>query len=133
MIDAAHAAYAPEAWHDFFLATAGAAAALAGLPFVAISINLERILAYPWLPGRAGETILLLMCALLTGAFALVPAQRTEVLGAELLMAAAVALGLIVATEVRSSPDREQTPGARSSSARSRSPRSLRLPPPASR
>lgn len=133
MIDAAHAAYAPEAWHDFFLATAGAAAALAGLPFVAISINLERILAYPWLPGRAGETILLLMCALLTGAFALVPAQRTEVLGAELLMAAAVALGLIVATEVRSSPDREQTPGARSSSARSRSPQSLRLPPPASR
>ncbi len=50
------------------------------------------------------------MCALLTGAFALVPAQRTEVLGAELLMVAAVALGLIVATEVRSSPDREQTP-----------------------
>ena len=55
---------------------------------MAISINLEHILAYPWLPGRAGETILLLMCTLLTGAFALVPGQRTEVLGVELLLLA---------------------------------------------
>ncbi|HUL85588.1 MAG TPA: hypothetical protein VLX89_08770 [Actinomycetota bacterium] len=110
MIDAAHAAYAPEVWHDFFLATAGAAAALAGLLFVAISINLERILAYPWLPGRAGETILLLMCTLLTGAFALVPGQRAEVLGVELLIVAAVALGLITATEVRASPGPGQVP-----------------------
>ncbi len=30
-------------WHDFFLATAGAAAVLAGLVFVGVSINLEMI------------------------------------------------------------------------------------------
>jgi hypothetical protein len=43
--------YQPERWHDLFVATAGAAAALAGLIFVAVSINLEQILKYPALPG----------------------------------------------------------------------------------
>ncbi|HEX2746304.1 MAG TPA: hypothetical protein VHN16_18150 [Streptosporangiaceae bacterium] len=37
-------AYNPETWHDFFIAAAGAAAALSGLIFVAVSINLRDIL-----------------------------------------------------------------------------------------
>jgi modulator of FtsH protease len=41
------ASYSPLTWHDFFLGTIGAAAALTGLLFVAISINLEQILKYP--------------------------------------------------------------------------------------
>ena len=40
---------------------AGASAALAGLLFVAISINLDRILNCRGLPGRAGEAIVLLV------------------------------------------------------------------------
>jgi hypothetical protein len=36
-----------EEWHDFFLAAAGAAAVLAGLVFVGVSINLEMIMADP--------------------------------------------------------------------------------------
>ncbi len=32
-------AYQPEQWHDMFVAIAGAAAALTGLIFVAVSIN----------------------------------------------------------------------------------------------
>ena len=34
-------------WHDFFLAAAGAAAVLAGLVFVGVSINLEMIMSDP--------------------------------------------------------------------------------------
>ena len=39
------AAYDVEPWSDLFVAAAGAGAALAGLVFVAVSINVDRILA----------------------------------------------------------------------------------------
>jgi hypothetical protein len=39
-----------EEWHDFFLAAAGAAAVLAGLVFVGVSINLQMIMADPCVP-----------------------------------------------------------------------------------
>jgi modulator of FtsH protease len=44
---------------DFCVAVLGAAAALTGLVFLAVSINLRRILDYPHLPGRAGQTVIL--------------------------------------------------------------------------
>ena len=46
-------------WHDFFLAAAGAAAVLAGLVFVGLSINLGLIMSNPayGLPGRALEAL----------------------------------------------------------------------------
>ena len=37
-------AYDPSEWSELFVATAGASAALAGLVFVAVSINIERII-----------------------------------------------------------------------------------------
>jgi hypothetical protein len=37
------AAYEPSDWSDLFVASAGASAALAGLVFVAVSINIEFI------------------------------------------------------------------------------------------
>ena len=49
--------YDPERWHDFATSFAGAAGALLGLAFVAISFNLDAILRYKTLPGRAVETL----------------------------------------------------------------------------
>lgn len=68
-------------WHDFLVAAAGASGALAGLVFVALSINLARILASPDLPGRAGETIIQLSAALVVSLLALVPDVKMAPLG----------------------------------------------------
>ena len=78
------AAYDPEAWHDLFVATAGAAAALAGLVFVAVSINVNRILQFKGLPERALETVLSLLVALIVSIAGLIPGQSTTALGVEL-------------------------------------------------
>jgi hypothetical protein len=78
-------AYSAAEWESLFLAEAGASAALAGLLFVALSINLERILKGPGLPGRAGEAIVLLLTVLVVCTFGMVPGQSPGVLGAELL------------------------------------------------
>lgn len=82
-------------WHELFVASAGAAAALAGLVFVAVSINVERIIALRGLPERALQTILLLLAAVVVSILGLVP-QSTTWLAVELL-AAALALGVGIA------------------------------------
>jgi hypothetical protein len=79
------AAYRASEWSDLFVATAGASAALAGLVFVAVSINLERILGYPGLPDRAAATLSLLVSVLVVSVIGLVPGQSGVALGAELL------------------------------------------------
>ena len=67
------------------MATAGASAALAGLVFVAVSINIERILQFAGLPQRALQTVLLLLSVLLVSIIGLIPGQGNSALGAELL------------------------------------------------
>ena len=63
-------AYDVEAWHELFIAAAGAAAALSGLIFVAVSINLREILAEEkkvgssYLTGRALESLAALLVIL---------------------------------------------------------------------
>jgi hypothetical protein len=78
-------AYDPSEWHDLFVAVAGASAALLGLLFVAVSINLERILSYKGLPERALETMLLLMSVLLVSIAGLMPGESHVALGLEIL------------------------------------------------
>jgi modulator of FtsH protease len=72
-------------WQSFFMAEAGAAAALAGLLFVGISINLSRIISISRLPSRAFAALLLLVTVLLIASLALVP-QSQLFLGAEILL-----------------------------------------------
>jgi modulator of FtsH protease len=78
-------------WGNFFVAEAGASAALAGLLFVAVSINLSRILAFAQLPGRAAEALISILSVLAVASCGLIPGQGLRALGVE-----AVASGLIV-------------------------------------
>lgn len=70
-------------WSDFFVAEVGASAALAGFVIVAISINLARIIAYPWLPGRAAETLVAPTGVLIVSSYMLVPHQSALQLAIE--------------------------------------------------
>jgi hypothetical protein len=79
------AAYHLDAWTDFFVAAAGASAALAGLVFVAVSINVESVLRFPGLPERGLTTVLLFAGVLLVSLFALTPGQSTHAFGIEVL------------------------------------------------
>ncbi len=89
-------AYDPAEWKDLFVAVAGASAALTGLLFVAVSINLERILKFEGLPERALETLLFLVSALLVSIVGLIPGQSHVALGLELLVVSLVAAAVIL-------------------------------------
>ena len=72
-------------WSDLFVAAASASAALAGLVFVAVSINVKRILGVKGLPEMALMTLLLLVGVLVVSLFGLIPGQGSTALGLELL------------------------------------------------
>jgi hypothetical protein len=88
-------AYDPEAWHDLFVAAAGAAAALSGLIFVAVSINLRDIFALEkkvgstYLTGRALESLAALLVVLGISLVGLDPSIDRTFFAAFLLFCAA--------------------------------------------
>jgi modulator of FtsH protease len=73
------------AWSNFLIAEVGASAALTGLIFVGVSINLAKILSIAMLPDRALEALSLLLSALVVSSMLLVPGQSTTVVGLEVL------------------------------------------------
>jgi hypothetical protein len=83
--------YFTASWSDFSLAVVGASAALTGLLFVAVSINIERILAIDTLTGRSLSTMILFIVPLVVGTLLLVPEQPRTALGVELMMTGAAA------------------------------------------
>jgi len=70
-------------WTNFFQSAVGAAATLCGMLVVAISINLNRILANPRLPGRAAEALVPLTGVLVISMLALIPLQPAWLFGVE--------------------------------------------------
>jgi len=73
-----------QGWSNFFVGELGAAAALTGLLFVAVSINLARILQFAHLPVRAAEALLELLSVLIVTTFALIPHQTSAAYGLEI-------------------------------------------------
>lgn len=89
------------AWGNFFFAGAGGAATLAGLLFVAVSINLSRIVSLPSLSGRAAETMIGLGGALAISMLALIPHQRCSTFGLRVLFLTIATWAVPLAMQVR--------------------------------
>jgi hypothetical protein len=90
-----------EPWANFLIAQVGASAALLGLVFVSISLNLPKILSNPYLPDRALMTMALLLAILLVASLLLIPGQPTWMMAAEILVVAAPAWAIGSGIEIR--------------------------------
>jgi hypothetical protein len=97
--------YAPGAWTSFFSAMIAAAAALTGLLFVAVSINLAGILKASKLRSafvlaRAAETLATLLLVVISSALTLVP-QNTRLIGLEIAIVVVPMLVITVWNQLR--------------------------------
>lgn len=77
-------AYQAESWSTLFSAETSASAALTGLLFVSLSINLQQIVKSRQLTARAGKALAMLTAVLVLSTICLIPGQSAFVLGAEL-------------------------------------------------
>jgi hypothetical protein len=84
-------AYRPELWHDFFVMVGGGAAALAGLVFVAMSINLDVIAKDATHRYRAMGTLSGFTAAFATCALVLMGGQNYQAAGIEWLTISVIA------------------------------------------
>jgi hypothetical protein len=85
-----------EAWHDFYVASAGAAAALVGLIIVAMTVNISTILQMEAMPARAASTIGSLTLSVVVSVSSLIPDLPLWLLGVETLVFAVGAFVLAV-------------------------------------
>ena len=88
-------------WENFFIAEVGASAALAGLLFVGVSINLNRILSLPSLPTRAFLALILLLTILVVSSLLLIPGQSLMFIGVEVLIIGLITWTLAIVLDIR--------------------------------
>ncbi len=101
--------YEAARWADFAVGVAGATAALAGLLFVAVSVNIQRIMQFAYLPARAGQTLIMLITPLLVSIFLLVPGQPRDLLGSELIGLGLIVGGMLIWLNRPGTKSREET------------------------
>ena len=87
-------------WEAFFAAQLAAAATLAGLLFVGVSLNLAKILANPSLPGRALSGFYLLLANVIIASLMLIPEQPRMASGLEILVVGLALWGMISRLDV---------------------------------
>ena len=104
MLGAADAAFRLAAWHDFAVMLGGAAAALTGLVFVAVSIQLRALAQDRLLRQRATSSVLFLFTIVAASAAILIP-QSPRLLGVEFL--ALVLTSMVASREGLREPRRE--------------------------
>ncbi|HTZ92107.1 MAG TPA: hypothetical protein VMB74_06925 [Streptosporangiaceae bacterium] len=103
------AAYLASDWSGFGEAVATAAAALAGLLFIAVSINLKQILKFPSLPTRAAQTLIMFVTPLIAALLLITPGQGRVALAAEFLATGLVVGGLQLYLDLKSERGDEVT------------------------
>jgi modulator of FtsH protease len=102
--------YLPSEWQTLAAVQAGAAATLTGLVFVAVSINLARILETPGLSGRAAESILHFLQVFFVCTAMLIPRQPITVLAYEILAIALLSWAMQLSTQIRYAKSRSGHP-----------------------
>jgi len=88
------------AWNSFFQGELGAAAALAGLLFVSVSVNQARILALGRTADRGIEALAMLFLVVIVASLPLIPGQSARLLGIEVFTAAAATFGALIPLQI---------------------------------
>jgi hypothetical protein len=79
-------AYSAVGWHDLYVCAGGAAAALLGLLFVALTLRLEAIVRDRRWRGITLGSLISLSALLFVSILVLIPSQPSRLLGAELFL-----------------------------------------------
>jgi hypothetical protein len=93
--------YSTAGWAPVFSALVGASAALTGLLFVSLSINLSHVITGQGLIGRAVEVLILLTSVLILSTLLLMPSQNRGSASAEILALACLEFVLLAIIHVR--------------------------------